>query len=54
MLPQVVVRRQKKLPEKARVTTVLFDDQYQMLHDGNDLMQAGVPAGPAVSAWKWS
>jgi uncharacterized protein YegL len=33
------INAQKKLPEKARVTTVLFDDQYQMLHDGIDLMQ---------------
>jgi len=33
------ISAQKKLLEKARVTTVLFDDQYEMLHDGVDLMQ---------------
>lgn len=32
-----LLKKQKELPGKAMVTTVLFDDQYEVLHNGEDL-----------------
>ena len=32
-----LLKKQKQLPGKAMVTTVLFDDQYEVLHNGEDL-----------------
>lgn len=40
-----MIEKQKKLEGEVRVTTVLFDDKYELLHDRFDLMDIGKLTG---------